>query len=110
LIYAVTVPFDLQTLDAGVPERLMKPAQLRSGAQLAIPGGVIVYQSAALSMIPGEPSLYRFVIQFGAQHAAGTVGNWLFSRLRQEPASISLAGRPVPLDHHSIIASLKQVA
>jgi hypothetical protein len=110
LIYAVTLPFDLQTLDAGVPERLMKPAQLLPGAQLAIPGGVIVYQSAVLSMIPGEASLYRFVIQFGAQRAAGTVGNWLFSKLRQEPASISLAGRSIPLDHHAIIASLKQVA
>jgi hypothetical protein len=110
LIYAVTIPFDLQTLDAGVPERLMKPARLESGAQLNIPGGVIVYQSAVLSLIPGEASLYRFVIQFGAQRAAGTVGNWIFSKLRQEPASISLAGRHVPLDHRSIISGLKQVA
>lgn len=110
LIYAVTVSLDLQTLDAGVPVRLMAPAPLEPGAQKAVPGGVIVFQSAVLNTIPGEPCLYRFVLQFGAQRAAGTVGNWLFSKLRQEPASISLAGNPLPLDHHAIIAGLKQVA
>src|SRR5688572_25644080 len=75
LIYAVSVSVDLQTLDAGVPYRLMAPAQLMPGAQRTIPGGVLVFQSAVLSDIPGEASLYRFAVQFGARHAAATVGN-----------------------------------
>jgi hypothetical protein len=110
LIYAVTVALDLQTLDAGVPCRLIAPVPLMPGAQRKIPGGIIVFQSAVLSNIPGEPSLYRFAVQFGAQRAAGTVGNWLFSKLRNEPVSIALAGHPLPLDHHSLIVGLKQVA
>ena len=110
MIYAATVALDIQTLDEGVPCRLIGQAQLMPGANRRIPGGIIVFQSAVLSGIPGEPSLYRFVLQFGAQRGAGTVGNWLFSKLRNEPVSIALAGHTLPLDHHALIAGLKQVA
>jgi hypothetical protein len=110
MIYAVTVPVDLQTLDELVPLRLMNARMLEPGMSRKIPGGLIVFQSAAISNSPGEPSLFRFVVQFGALRNAAVVGNWLFSQLKDAPVALSLAGHPIALDHHTIIAGLKQVA
>lgn len=110
MIYAVTVAVDIQTLDAELPARIMSRAQITPGDWRKIPGGMIVFQSAALSSMPGEPSLYRFVAQFGGRQGASLVGTWLFRQLRDAPAALSLAGHPVPIDHHTIIAGLKQVA
>lgn len=110
MIYAVTVPVDLQTLDATVPERLMQTAALAPGIGRTIPGGMIVFQSAAISAAPGEPSLYRFALQFGSLRHAAVVGNWLFNQLREMPVALSFAGHPIPLDHHTIISALKQIA
>jgi hypothetical protein len=75
-----------------------------------VPGGVIVFQSAVISRQPGEASLFRFVIQFGAPRDAAVLGNWLFSQLRDTAAALSIAGHLIPLDHRTIISSLKQVA
>lgn len=90
--------------------KLMGRPDFVPGDSRRIPGGILVFQSAALSSMPGEPSLYRFILQFGALRYAGPVGNWLFSQLNGAPAALSLAGHPVPIDHHSIIAGIKQVA
>ena len=110
MIYAVTVSLDLQTLDPTVPVRLVGRPDAEPGATRRVPGGVIVFQSAVISQQPGEFSLYRFVFQFGAPRDAAVIGNWLFSQLRDTGAALSLAGHLIPLDHHTIIASLKQVA
>ncbi len=110
MIYAVTVSIDIQTLDPRLPAQLMGRTRLEPGAIRAIPRGVLVFQAAAHSSTPGEPSLYRFVLQFGAVRSAGIVGNWLFSQLNGVAAALAIAGHPVPIDHHTIIASLKQVA
>jgi hypothetical protein len=110
LIYAVTVAVDIQTIDAGLPGRLMGGNRMIPGAARTIPGGMIVFQSAALSDTPGEPSLFRFVAQFGARQGAELLGTWLFTQLRGAAAALSLAGHPVPIEHHAIIAGLKQIA
>jgi len=110
VLYAVTVALDIQTIDATLPARLMGRPYLTPGVTRTIPGGVIVFQAAALSDAPGEPSLFRFIAQFGARQGAELVGTWLFTQLRGAAAALSLAGHPVPIDHHAIIAGLKQIA
>ena len=110
MIYAVTVAVDLQTLDPTLPSKLLGSRQCEPGMTRVVPGGVIVFQSAVISQQPGEPSLFRFVVQFGAPRDAGLFGNWLFNQLRDSAAALSVAGHPIPLDHRTIISSLKQVA
>lgn len=80
------------------------------GITRAIPGGVLVFQSAMLNMQPGEPSLFRYTLQFGAPRDAAVTGNWLFNQLRGSGAALHIAGHLIPLDHRTIINSLKQVA
>jgi hypothetical protein len=110
VIYAVTVHVDLQTLDPTLPGRLIGRANAEPGTTRRIPGGVIVFQSALISAQPGEPSLFRFVVQFGAPRDAALVGNWLFNELHGSAAALSVAGHLIPLDHHTIITSFEQVA
>jgi hypothetical protein len=110
VIYAVTVNVDLQTLDPTLAERLIGRPNAEPGVTRRIPGGVMVFESALISNQPGEPSLLRFVVQFGALRDAALVGNWLFNELRGSAAALSVAGHLIPLDHHTIIASFQQVA
>ena len=110
MINAVTVSIDIQTLDPTLPAKLMGSADFGPGSTRHIPGGVLVFQSAFMNDAPGEASLYRFVVQFGAAHGAGVVGNWLFSQLYGTAAALSLAGHPIPVDHSTIIRGLNQVA
>jgi hypothetical protein len=110
LIYAVTVALDIQTLDPELADRLMARPNCEPGATLNVPGGVLVFQSALISRQPGEPSLYRFILQFGALRDAAVVGNWLFNQLRGSGAALLVAGHLIPIDHRTIINSLKQVA
>jgi hypothetical protein len=110
MIYAVTVAVDIQTLDPTLPARMIGRPVYALGATRQIPGGILAFQGALLNEMPGEPSLYRFNLQFGSLHDAGTVGNWLFAQLRGRAAALSLAGNPIPIDHHTIIHTLRQVA
>jgi len=110
VIYAVTVNVDLQTLDPTLPARIIGRTGAAPGTTRRIPGGVIVFQSALISSDPGQPSLFRFVIQFGAPRDAALVGNWLFNELIGNAVALSVAGHLIPLDHHTIIASFEQVA
>jgi hypothetical protein len=109
MINAVTVTMDLQTLDPELPGRLMLMQPLTPGSARTVPGGVMVFQAACLNSEAGEPSLYRFVIQFGAAQAVAAVGNWLFSQLHGTAAALQIGGFPVPIGHHSIIAALRRV-
>lgn len=110
MIYAVTVNLDIQTLDSELADRLMARPGCGPGATLAVPGGILVFQSALISSQPGEPSVFRFVLQFGALRDAAVVGNWLFNQLRGCGAALLIAGHLIPIDHRTIISSLKQVA
>lgn len=110
LIYAVTVSIDLQTLDPTLPSKILGTLDCSPGATRAVPGGVIVFQSGLISQQPGEPSLYRFIVQFGALRDAAVMGNWLFNVLRDSAVALSVAGHIIPLDHRTIINTLKQVA
>jgi hypothetical protein len=110
LIYAVTVAIDIQTLDPAVPARMIGQPVFQIGTSRRIPGGVLIFQSAYINDIPGEASLYRFVIQFGSLHGAAAVGNWLFSQLHGTACALSLAGHMIPVDHGTIIRGLRQVA
>ena len=109
MINAVTVTMDLQTLDPELPGRLMLLQPLTPGSARTVPGGVMVFQAACLNSEAGEPSLYRFVIQFGAAQAVAAVGNWLFKELHGTAAALRIGGLPVPIGHHSIIAALRRV-
>ena len=104
---AVTVPVDLETIDPALPAKLMNSWALSPGASRQIPGGLMVFQAAFLNTTAGEPSLYRFIIQFGARQGAGVVGTWLYSQLYGAAAAIQIAGRAIPLTHHDIVAVLK---
>jgi hypothetical protein len=110
LIYAVTVSVDIQTVDPSVPVKLMGRRSFDPGSGRKIPGGVLIFQSAVFNDEPGEASLYRFVVQFGALHGAAAVGNWLFAQLHGSAAALALAGNVVPIDHGTIIRGLRQVA
>ena len=110
MIYAVTVPLDIQTLDETLPSKLMGRAVFQLGATRRIPGGMLVFQSAYINDTPGEPSLYRFSIQFGSLHSAAAVGNWLFAQLHGSAVALSLAGQLIPVDHGTILRLLRQVA
>ena len=110
MIYAVTVNVDLQTLDPTLPGRLIGRPNAEPGTTRRVPGGVIVFQSALISAQPGEPSLFRFVVQFGAPRDAALVGNWVFNELHGSAAALSVAGHLIPLDHRTIIMSFEQVA
>ena len=110
VIYAVTVALDIQTLDNTLPSKLMGSAVFQLGATRRIPGGVLVFQSAYINDMPGEASLYRFTIQFGSLHSAAAVGNWLFAQLHGSAVALSLAGQAIPVDHGTILRTLRQVA
>jgi hypothetical protein len=110
LIYAVTVSVDIQTLDPTLVAKVMGRPVFAVGDGRRIPGGVIVFQSAAMNCTPGEASVYRFIIQFGSLHSAAAVGNWLFAQLHGRAAALCLAGCPVPIDHHTILQGLRQVS
>ena len=110
MIYAVTVAVDIQTLDPMLPAKLMGAPVFTMGATRRIPGGILVFQSALVNDVPGEGSLYRFSLQFGSLHSAAAVGNWLFAQIHGTAAALSLAGHPIPIDHHTIIRTLQQVA
>jgi hypothetical protein len=110
VIYAVTVSVDIQTLDPTLPAKIMGQHTYPVGATRRIPGGVLVFQSAYINDIPGEASVYRYIIQFGSLHSAAAVGNWLFAQLHGTAAALSLAGNMIPIDHGTIIRSLRQVA
>jgi hypothetical protein len=110
MIYAVTVTVDVQTLDPVLPAKLMGRPIFTMGTTRRIPGGMLAFQAAYVNDVPGEPSLYRFVLQFGSLHDAAAAGNWLFAQLHSNPAALSLAGNPIPIDHHTIIRTLQQVA
>jgi hypothetical protein len=110
VIYAVTVSIDIQTLDPTLPAKLMGAPFCTAGAARRIPGGVLVFQAAAINDTPGEASVYRFIAQFGSLHGASAVGNWLFAQLHNCAVALSLAGNPVPVDHRTIIRGLRQVS
>lgn len=110
MIYAVTVSVDIQTLDPTLPAKMMGRPVFAVGSARRIPGGVLVFQSAACNDAPGEASLYRFIIQFGSLHGAAAVGNWLFAQLHGCAAALSLAGNMIPIHHGTIIRGLQQVA
>ena len=110
MIRAVTIALDVQTIDASLPAKLMAGAPLIPGATRPIPGGVMVFQSALLNQLPGEASLFRFSIQFGARQAAALVGNWLYAQLYGTAAAVIIGGRPVAIGHHDIIFALKNAA
>jgi hypothetical protein len=110
VLYAVTVLADIQTLDPTLAVKLIGTSDFTVGTTRRIPGGVLVFQSAYVNAMPGEASLYRFSIQFGSRHSAAAVGNWLFAQLHGSAAALSLAGRPIPVDHGTIIRALQQVA
>ena len=107
---AVTIPLDLQTIDCDLAAKLMAGAPLIPGAARNIPGGVMVFQTALLNQIPGEASLFRFSLQFGARNGAAKVGNWLFAQLFNSAAALVICGRPISIEHGQIISALKQVA
>jgi hypothetical protein len=110
VIYKVTVALDLHTLDPSVPALLLGTPELQPGTARRVPGGVLVFQAAVLNTNPGEASVYRFALQFGAVHSAMQMGTWLFNQLRHAAAAISIAGILIPLDHRTIISTLEQVA
>jgi hypothetical protein len=107
MINAVTVTVDLQTLDPELASRLMMQP-LTPGTSRTVPGGVMVFQAACLNSEVGEPSVYRFVIQFGARQAIAAVGNWLFSQLYGTAAALQIGGLPVPIGHRNILAALRR--
>jgi hypothetical protein len=104
---AVTVPLDVETIDPTLVAKLMNSWDLAPGVRRQIPGGTVVFQAAFLNTTAGEPSLYRFILQFGARQAAGVVGTWLYSQLYGAAAAIQIAGRAIPVTHHDIIATLR---
>jgi hypothetical protein len=108
VIYKVTVSVDLHTLDPTVAASLLGTSALVPGTARRIPGGLLVFQSAALNTNPGEASVYRFALQFGAVHSAMQVGTWLYRQLRDVPAAVSIGGTLIPLDHRTIISTLEQ--
>ena len=110
MIYAVTLSMDIQSLDGTLAARLMGQPTVTPGMTRRIPGGALSFNSAVLNTEPGQPSLFRFSLQFGSVHATAAVGNWLFAQLRDAAAALSLAGHPIPIDHTTIIRSLRQVA
>jgi hypothetical protein len=105
MIRAVTV-----TLDPSLPAKLMQGAPLLPGSTRVVPGGVMIFQAALLNREIGEPSVYRFIVQFGARQAIAAVGNWLFGQLYRTAAALQIAGRPVPIGHHDILAALERAA
>ncbi len=107
---AVTVPIDVETIDPSLPAKIMGANRLAPGSWRDIPGGMVVFQAAFLNTTAGEPSLYRFILQFGARQAASVVGTWLFSKLYGAAAAIQIGGRAIPLTHHDIISTLRVVA
>ena len=107
MIRAVTVAVDVETLDANVPAKLMNSQHLVPGLSRVIPGGMVVFQAAFLNTTIGEPSLFRFIVQFGARQSAGVIGTWLFSQLYGTAAAIQIAGRTVPIAHHPIVSCLQ---
>ena len=109
MIYAVTLSRDIQSLDGTLAARLMGQPTVTPGMTRRIPGA-LSFNSAVLNTEPGQPSLFRFSLQFGSVHATAAVGNWLFAQLRDAAAALSLAGHPIPIDHATIIRSLRQVA
>jgi hypothetical protein len=109
MIGSVTVAVDVETIDANVPAKLMNSRQLVPGLSRNIPGGMVVFQAAFLNTVAGEPSLFRFILQFGARQSAGVMGTWLFSQLYGTAAAIQIAGRAIPIAHHSIVSCLKAV-
>ena len=109
MINAVTITLDLETLDPELPARLMLMQPLTPGSGRTVPGGVMVFQAACLISEAGEPSVYRFILQFGARQAVAAVGNWLFAQLYGTAAALRINGIPVPVGHHNIIAALRRV-
>ena len=110
MIYAVTVTVDVQTLDPTLAAKMMGRPVYEVGTARPIPGGVLVFQSAFLNSQPGEASVYRFILQFGSLHSAAAAGNWLFAQLHRTAAALSIAGTMIPIDHGTILRSLRQVA
>lgn len=109
MIYNVTVPVDVHSVDPSVPETLLG-APLVPGALRTIPGGAIVFQAALLTDVPGHSSVYRFALQFGSLHAAMMAGNWLYTKLRGAPVALSIGGHLVPIDHRTIITAIEKTA
>ena len=101
---------DVQSLDSSIAARLMGRIDATPGMVRRIPGGAIAFNSAFLNSEPGQPSLFRFALQFGSVQAAAAIGNWLFAELHDTAAALSLAGHAVPIDHPTIIHSLRAVA
>ena len=110
MIRAVTMDVDIQSLDASLPGRLMGRPHLVPGTTRRIPGGVIAFNSAWLNSEPGQPSVFRFSVQFGSPRAAAAVGNWLFAQLHDSAAALAIAGRAVPIDHGTILRTVRQSA
>jgi hypothetical protein len=108
--HALTITLDLQTLNPLLPAKMMNNAPLVPGSATEIPGGVMVFQAAFLNSSAGEPSMYRFILQSGAQQAVAAVGNWLFSQLYGTAAALQIGGQPVPISHHSILTALERSA
>lgn len=110
VLYAVTVNVDIQSIDPALPAQLMGQADLTPGTTRRIPGGILVFHAAYINREPGGVCLFRFAVQFGSPHSAAAVGNWLFAQLHDTAAALALAGHAIPVDHSTIIRSLKQVA
>ncbi|MEX2283202.1 MAG: hypothetical protein WEE89_12030 [Gemmatimonadota bacterium] len=108
--HALTITLDLQTLNPLLPLKLLNFQPLVPGAATEIPGGVMVFQAAFLNSTAGEPSMYRFILQSGAQQAVAAVGNWLYSQLHGTAAALQISGQPVPINHHNILAALERSA
>ena len=110
MLRAVTIALDVQTIDETLPAKLLGGAPLIPGATRSIPGGVMVFQAACLSDIPGEASVFRFSIQLGSANAAALVANWLFSQLRDTAVALIVSGRPTPVSHHDLITAFRRAA
>jgi hypothetical protein len=101
---------DVQSIDSSIAARLMGRVDATPGMVRRIPGGAIAFNSAFLNSEPGQPSLFRFSLQFGAVQAAAAIGNWLFAELHDTAAALFLAGHAIPIDHAAILRSLRGVA
>lgn len=98
---------EVETLDTGLPARLMGTAPLTAGMRKRVPGaGVIVYDGEEAEA--GKAGVFRFRVQYGSRNSgAVNMGNRIWTALRDQAASLRIDGRAVPVESHAVIEALR---
>jgi hypothetical protein len=104
---STVVELEVETLDPGVPVRLMHMTQLQSGNVRRVPGGgIIVYDGVAAG--EGQPSRHRFLIQYGSENSAAVLANHIWSDLHDDGAVVRVGGLAVPVTPHHLTEALRR--